>query len=341
MADYAELHCHTSFSFLDGASAPDELAERAAELGLAGLAITDHQGLYGVVRGQAAYEEAGLRPVLGIEVELRDAIAPDPERVVPARRVVRRVRQPREPCVPSGSSRRHDGAGRSRHLRQSAGSRRFRGGRGRGGEERLPVPGPRRYVMGSLVELRDVTREYRMGEVTVQALRGVDLEIDAGQVVVLLGPSGSGKTTLLNLVGGLDSPTAGDVVIAGEAIAGYDARRLADYRARTVGFIFQFFNLIPSLTAVENVERGRGQTAAMNRNWPFDIGHSAAVSARACSARRRNCGVIRGIAARIFSGEPSLKSVANSSSESPVADFGFPGNRLPSETSSGKSVTKT
>jgi len=108
--------------------------------------------------------------------------------------------------------------------------------------------------MGSLVDLRDVTREYRMGEVTVQALRGVDLEIDAGQVVVLLGPSGSGKTTLLNLVGGLDSPTAGEVVIAGEAIAGYDARRLADYRARTVGFIFQFFNLIPSLTAAENVE---------------------------------------------------------------------------------------
>ena len=108
--------------------------------------------------------------------------------------------------------------------------------------------------MGALLELRDVTREYRMGEVAVQALRGVDLDIDAGQVVVLLGPSGSGKTTLLNLVGGLDSPTRGDVHVAGEAIAGYDARRLADYRARTVGFIFQFFNLIPSLTAAENIE---------------------------------------------------------------------------------------
>jgi len=108
--------------------------------------------------------------------------------------------------------------------------------------------------MGSLVDLRDVTREYRMGDVTVQALRGVDLDIDAGQVVVLLGPSGSGKTTLLNLVGGLDSPTCGEVLVAGELIAGYDARRLADYRARTVGFIFQFFNLIPSLTAAENVE---------------------------------------------------------------------------------------
>ena len=91
MTAYAELHCHTNFSFLDGASAPDDLAERAAELGLSGLAVTDHQGLYGVVRGQAAYEEAGLLPVLGIEVELRDAAVPDPDRVVvPGRRPVRR-----------------------------------------------------------------------------------------------------------------------------------------------------------------------------------------------------------------------------------------------------------
>src|SRR5260370_42477623 len=98
MTAYAELHCHTNFSFLDGASAPDELAERAAELGLVGLAVTDHQGLYGVVRGQAAYEEAGLLPVLGIEVELRDALAPDPEHlVVPPRRPIRRGGRPRAP----------------------------------------------------------------------------------------------------------------------------------------------------------------------------------------------------------------------------------------------------
>ena len=108
--------------------------------------------------------------------------------------------------------------------------------------------------MDTIVELRGVTREYRMGEVTVQALRGVDLEINSGQVLVLLGPSGSGKTTMLNLIGGLDSPSAGAVLIAGEEIAGYGSRRLADYRARTVGFIFQFFNLIPSLTAAENIE---------------------------------------------------------------------------------------
>ena len=91
MDAYAELHCHTNFSFLDGASAPDELAERAAELGLVGLGVTDHQGLYGVVRAAAAYEEAGLSAVLGVEVELRDALVPDPDGlVVPARRSARR-----------------------------------------------------------------------------------------------------------------------------------------------------------------------------------------------------------------------------------------------------------
>ena len=106
----------------------------------------------------------------------------------------------------------------------------------------------------AVVEARGLTREYRMGEVTVQALRGVDLDIDEGEVIVMLGPSGSGKTTILNLLGGLDSPTSGEVLVAGESIGGYDARELADYRARMVGFVFQFFNLLPSLTAAENVE---------------------------------------------------------------------------------------
>jgi len=111
--------------------------------------------------------------------------------------------------------------------------------------------------MAALVEARGLAREYRMGEVTVHALRGVDLDIGEGEVIVMLGPSGSGKTTLLNLLGGLDSPTGGTVSVAGEEIAGYDARRLADYRARSVGFVFQFFNLLPSLTAAENIEFAR------------------------------------------------------------------------------------
>lgn len=105
-----------------------------------------------------------------------------------------------------------------------------------------------------VVEARGLSREYRTGAVVVQALREVDLDIDDGEVIVMLGPSGSGKTTLLNLLGGLDSPTSGEVLVAGESIGGYDAGELADYRARTVGFVFQFFNLLPSLTAAENVE---------------------------------------------------------------------------------------
>src|SRR4029079_3036670 len=91
MTAYAELHCHTNFSFLDGASAPDELAERAVELGLTGLGVTDHQGLYGVVRAATNFEEIGLRPILGVEVDLRDAAVADPDRIViPARRPARR-----------------------------------------------------------------------------------------------------------------------------------------------------------------------------------------------------------------------------------------------------------
>ena len=96
---YAELHCHSHFSFLDGASAPDDLVARAVELGLAGLAITDHQGLYGAVRFSAAAEAAGLHPVIGIEIELVDAAVADPAGiVVPARRAWRPGR--RAPVVP-------------------------------------------------------------------------------------------------------------------------------------------------------------------------------------------------------------------------------------------------
>jgi len=105
-----------------------------------------------------------------------------------------------------------------------------------------------------LIQLKSVTKDYPMGEVTVHALRGLDLNIPPGEFVVLLGPSGSGKTTVLNLIGGLDQPTAGNVFVQGKDVARYDEKRLTDYRRRQVGFVFQFFNLIPTLTAAENVE---------------------------------------------------------------------------------------
>ncbi|HSR64163.1 MAG TPA: ABC transporter ATP-binding protein [Xanthomonadaceae bacterium] len=100
---------------------------------------------------------------------------------------------------------------------------------------------------------RGLTKVYRMGEVEVPALRGVDLDLHAGEFVVLLGASGSGKSTLLNILGGLDAPTSGEVVCRGHPLTGSDADALTRFRREHVGFVFQFYNLIPSLTARENV----------------------------------------------------------------------------------------
>ena len=101
---------------------------------------------------------------------------------------------------------------------------------------------------------RGVTKVYAMGEIEVHALRGVDLELYEGELVVLLGPSGSGKSTLLNILGGLDVPTAGTVNYLDHDLTRFDDAALTRYRRDHVGFIFQFYNLIPSLTAAENVE---------------------------------------------------------------------------------------
>jgi putative ABC transport system ATP-binding protein len=106
----------------------------------------------------------------------------------------------------------------------------------------------------SLVAVKDVTKIYRLGTQDVTALGGVSLTVDAGEFVAIAGPSGSGKTTLLNLIGCLDTPTAGDIEIDGEVVSTLSSGRRADLRARKLGFIFQTFNLIPVLTAWENVE---------------------------------------------------------------------------------------
>ena len=100
----------------------------------------------------------------------------------------------------------------------------------------------------------DLVKEYPMGEVTVSALRGVTLEIVAGEFVVILGHSGSGKSTLLNIIGGLDTPTSGHVMFGEEDLSAYSERELTLYRRNHIGFVFQFYNLIPNLTAKENVE---------------------------------------------------------------------------------------
>jgi len=104
-----------------------------------------------------------------------------------------------------------------------------------------------------IFEARGVVKIYDMGEVQVHALRGVDLELYPGELVVLLGPSGSGKSTLLNILGGLDRPSSGQVLYRGQNLVQANDRELTAYRRHHVGFVFQFYNLIPSLTARENV----------------------------------------------------------------------------------------
>ncbi len=106
---------------------------------------------------------------------------------------------------------------------------------------------------GVVFTVRGLTKVYRMGEVEVHALRGVDLELYPGELVVLLGPSGSGKSTLLNILGGLDTATGGHVSYRGRELTRATEQELTEYRRYHVGFVFQFYNLIPSLTALENV----------------------------------------------------------------------------------------
>lgn len=105
----------------------------------------------------------------------------------------------------------------------------------------------------SIVKFENVTRIYTSGDHELRALDGVDLTLDEGKFVVILGPSGAGKSTLLNMLGGLDSPTSGKITVCGKDISTLSNNELADYRASTVGFVFQFYNLIPTLTVYENV----------------------------------------------------------------------------------------
>ena len=106
----------------------------------------------------------------------------------------------------------------------------------------------------NIVEVKNVVKEYVMGEVTVKAADGMNFHIEAGEFVVVLGPSGSGKSTVLNIIGGMDRPTSGEVWVDGKNIAGVSDKELTLYRRDNIGFVFQFYNLMPNLTALENVE---------------------------------------------------------------------------------------
>ncbi|MDA4118433.1 MAG: ABC transporter ATP-binding protein [Thaumarchaeota archaeon] len=109
-----------------------------------------------------------------------------------------------------------------------------------------------------MVQTADLAKRYNRGKVSVDALNGVDIAILKGEIIGIIGPSGSGKTTLLNIIGGLDEPTRGKVVVDGVNLLELDETQLADYRLKKIGFIFQFYNLISTLTALENVELPMG-----------------------------------------------------------------------------------
>jgi putative ABC transport system ATP-binding protein len=163
----------------------------------------------------------------------------------------------------------------------------------------------------SIVSVRELTRDYPQGEHTVQALRGVDLDIQPGEFTALMGPSGSGKSTLLNLIGGLDKPTAGSVEIEGANLATMTAAERSDLRRDRLGFVFQAYNLIPVLTAAENAEfvlQLQGKDAAARRERAFET--LAAVGLEGMEGRRPNelsGGQQQRVAvARAIAGDPAL-----------------------------------
>ena len=108
--------------------------------------------------------------------------------------------------------------------------------------------------MGTIIEFKNVVKEYKSGDHILKAMDNVNFTIDKGEFVVILGPSGAGKSTLLNLLGGLDSVTSGQIIVNSQNVESFNDNQLTEYRAKNVGFIFQFYNLIPNLTALENVE---------------------------------------------------------------------------------------
>lgn len=108
--------------------------------------------------------------------------------------------------------------------------------------------------MKDFVKLQDITKIYKMGEIEIRAADNISFSIDKGEFVVIVGPSGAGKTTVLNILGGMDTATSGILLVDGDEITAYNPRRLTEYRREDIGFVFQFYNLVPNLTALENVE---------------------------------------------------------------------------------------
>ena len=154
------------------------------------------------------------------------------------------------------------------------------------------------------ISLKNVTKTYHMGEVTIHALSGVDFELEKGELCVVVGPSGAGKTTLLNILGGMDSCTSGEIVVDGAHIEAYDRQALTGYRRDTVGFVFQFYNLVQNLTAKENVELA----TQLSKN-PLDIDET--IAAVGLAERKNN------FPAQMSGGEQQRVAIARALAKNP------------------------
>ena len=156
----------------------------------------------------------------------------------------------------------------------------------------------------SLVEFKNVYKQYKMGEVTINAVDGISFNIEEGEFAVVVGSSGAGKTTVLNILGGMDSATKGEVFVAGKNISKLSDRELIDYRRFDIGFVFQFYNLIPNLTASENIELA----TQISKN-PMDV--DVALESVGLSQRKSN------FPAQLSGGEQQRVSIARALAKRP------------------------
>ncbi|MDR2752918.1 MAG: ABC transporter ATP-binding protein [Oscillospiraceae bacterium] len=156
----------------------------------------------------------------------------------------------------------------------------------------------------SFIEFRDVSKQYVMGEVKINAVDGVDFEIEEGELALIVGSSGAGKTTVLNILGGMDSASDGQVFVDGDEITHFSNRKLIEYRRNQVGFVFQFYNLIPNLTALENVEIAT--QLSLNPHAPHDVLQQVGLSER-----------LHNFPAQLSGGEQQRVSIARALAKNP------------------------
>lgn len=158
--------------------------------------------------------------------------------------------------------------------------------------------------MDKYIEFKNVKKEYRMGEVTIDALSGVDFSIDKGEFVIIAGASGAGKSTILNILGGMDTATSGEIIVDGNKVSSYSNKELITYRRNDIGFVFQFYNLVQNLTAIENLE-----LATQISKDPLD--NEEILKAVGLSGRRNN------FPAQLSGGEQQRVAIARALAKNP------------------------